>query len=290
MRSVLVSLLVLASACTQELPVRELRAYGAAVEEARKAADEILDDYALVEIPLESEFDTIEADPLLSLTTFSTEDALAAFYRDQNDGDPPDTALRREIFRSIEAYNLVLIDLAEGRPVEELASEYEALGESLLVIAAQAAVVSTGGLGAGLGALQSVLEVIEQERSRANAVALWLEGSPTVLAMIDYLQLEAAPMFEVITEELLVALLSVDPSDVERQQQLEARLVEYQRVFTEYVGLLEHVRLAIDEVDAAVAAGATTGAAVDRLRDRAVDIRETVKTIREAFARMRTAP
>ncbi len=267
-----------------------MRAYGAAVEEARKAADEILDDYALVEIPPQSEIDAIEADPLLSLATFSTEDALAAFYRDQNDGDPPDTALRREIFRSIEAYNLVLIGLAEGRSVEDLTSEYETLSESLLAIAAQTAVVSTGGLGAGLGALQSVLEVIEQERSRANAVSLWLEGSPTVLAMIDYLQLEAAPMFEVITADILVALLSVDPGDVERQQQLEARLFEYQRVFAEYVGLLEHVRLAIDEVDAAVAAGATTGAAVDRLRDRAVDIRETVKTIREAFARMRTAP
>ena len=267
-----------------------MRAYGSAVEEARKAADEILDDYALVEIPSQSDIDAVDADPLLSLATFSTEDALAAFYREQNDGDPPDTALRREVFRSIEAYNIVLINLAEGRPVEEFASEYEALSESLLMIGAQAAVIGSGGFGAGLGALQSVLEVIEQERSRANALALWLEGSPTILAMIEYLQQEAAPMFEVITADILVALLSVDPGDVRRQQELEARLVEYQRVFTQYVGLLEHVRLAIDEVDAAVAAGTTTGAAVDRLRDRSLEIRETVKTIREAFARMRTAP
>ena len=227
---------------------------------------------------------------MLSLVTFSTEDALAAFYRSQSGGDPPDTALRREVFRSIEAYNVVLIALAEGRPVEDLASEYDAIGESLLMIASQTAVIGTGGLALGLDALQSVLEVIERERSRESAMALWLEGSPTILAMLDYLQDEAAPMFEVITEDIVVALISVDDADVERRQELQSRLEQYQRVFIEYVGMLEHVRLAIADVDAAVAAGATTGAAVDRLRDRSREIGETVQTIRQAFARMRTAP
>lgn len=280
-------LLPLAAACAQGLPLPELRAYNDAVAQARTASDAILDDYALVEVPT-AEDDTTDADEFAVLT-FSAEDALAAFYREQHGGDPPDTALRREVFASIEDYNTVLLHLAEGRSVDDLSAEIDGIGASLAQIAASAGLASTGGLGAGLGALQSVLAAIERERSRASALSLWLEGTPTILAMIDYLQSEAAPMFEVITAEIALTLLSVDDADVERKAELVTRLEQYQRVFTEYVGLLEHVRLAIADVNAALAAETQDGAAVDRLSDRAREIGETVRTIREAFARMRTA-
>lgn len=282
-------LFALLGACTQQrLPLPELRAYSAAVSAARSAGDDILDDYALVEIPASDDAGgAADSDEPLDLLIFSTESALAEFNRANGGGDPPDTALRREVFASIEQYTSVLLHLAEGRSVDELSSEVDSIGQSLLKIGADAAIAEVGKLVVGLDALKSVLSLIETQRSQAAAMQLWLEGSPTVVAMVDYLQSEAAPMFEVITEDIGIALIDAD-GDVARTAELTARLEQYQRVFVQYVGLLQHLKLSIAEVDAAIAAGSADGAAVARLQERALEISITVRTIREAFARIRT--
>lgn len=283
-------LLALLAACTQQrLPLPELRAYSAAVSAARSAGDDVLDDYALVEIPAPADVDgPAETEPL-DLLIFSTDEALAAFSRANGGGDPPDTALRREVFASIEQYTSVLLHLAEGRSVDELSSEVDSIGQSLLKIGADAAIAEVGKVVVGLDALKSVLSLIESQRSQAAAMDLWLEGSPTVIAMVDYLQSEAAPMFEVITEDIGSALVDAEiAGDLARMAELTARLEQYQRVFVQYVGLLQHLKLSIAEVDAAIAAGSTDGAAVARLQERALEISITVRTIREAFARIRT--
>ena len=166
--------LVLLVGCTN-VPMKDFSAYKEAFDQARKASEQVLYDYAAAK----KEFDALgfkksAIDKPIRQQKFDTDKIAAA-------ADPvDDVAIRLRAWEVTALYNKVLTDLAEGKPAEQVAGAMEGLVDSLANFPVKAFQNVASELTPVTGILTTVLTEIQRDYDRKRVIDAMVEVSPKI--------------------------------------------------------------------------------------------------------------
>lgn len=184
--SILVAAIALLSSCAQ-IPTKQLTSYTQAFAQAQSASEQVLLDFdqALKEArALQRALNPAAAAPTPPSPYPRT---WVDASKDAGAGVPDDIEARRRAFKVVADYNAVLVQLAEGKSVEEV----KASASGLLTSADKLLTVVSG---AGIPALSSVTGIVstliglfEKARLREEFVQAVQKGAPIVQQILDAL-------------------------------------------------------------------------------------------------------
>ena len=276
-------ILLVATACTR-LPEAELRAYAASYQQAAAAGNRLLDEVAPVVATGPAEASSCPVNERGYRPCFDP--ALALAGMNGGSAESPDIQLRRLSLALIAGYTQLLVDIADGKPGQELSSRIDEMSATAALLASlvngpvvsDAAVAVVSGLAArfrNIGASSDAAESVLAARGDIVALIDWMIGDSATLYQLFVVPAETRLGNLLLDRgaarfESPAAVAAVDTQIAAESD----RIVVFEASMTTYVRLLQHAKIGIHRLaDAVERPEATTDERLASLLRQAAEVR-----------------
>ena len=204
---ILVTILILLTACAGPPPVQEIRVYDAAFERTRSAGEAVLDEAAsAVAVKEQTERERHGESEGLYPQSFDPE----SVSLDPEAAVPDVIRVRYLALRTIADYNDALLALAEGRTLEQVQGQVAALGQTVEALLPLIGIAGGPLPGLALGGLQSAIAAAETARERAAVEHAILAAHADVDGIIAALIADTPDLYELLRTRRELELDAID--------------------------------------------------------------------------------
>ncbi len=182
------AIVVILPACTQQtpIPVKQFTAYRQAFDVAKLAASDVLGDYAEIAKQAKREIAAVRS----TLNQGQSYDKLPPLFKpstvENNPNLDDDIAVRLKALQTVARYNDALLNLVEGKSVQELGDSVKSLAGNISSLA-QGLGASIPGVGLAVPIITKFLAMAETARNRKDFARALHAGRPVINKIFDFL-------------------------------------------------------------------------------------------------------